>query len=295
MSIINIKEDWEALEAGADTETGMMQRRFTVLFDESDAPQNRPRLAWGATGIPRLYERHPYEATVYAKDKRVTPLGPFLYEVIVYYQTRPTTQQEDGDSGLVHPLNVPAKISWSFAAAAEPIDRDINGKPITNSADESFDPPVTRDVYDLVLHIERNEQNYDPVHASEFIGAINSGSFFGFDAGLVKCVRFDSDRARFGDDFYYQVAYEFQVRFAKISGVNYGWKLRVLDQGFREKTGTDTNGKPTYAIFKDDDGNPLSQPVLLNGSGGKKTVTDPAEFLVFDVDRSVSFDALNLP
>lgn len=291
MAVTEVKEDWRGLEAESGTDGASVPRTFTVQFDTDDDPEKRPILAItaddGTTKIPKLYETHSQKPWLFVNNHRVDPLGPFDFRVTAYYTNRYARGSEDKFDPTQHPLDQPWEVEWGFVTANEPIDRDINGEPITNSAGQSFDPPITRDVDDLVLKITRNKAAYDPIVASDYKGSVNSDTFWGFTPGLVKCTRFNARSARQADLWYWIVTYEFQMR-------KDGWKRRILDEGYAEKTGTDSDGKPTHKENKDDDNVNLSEPILLDGSGEKKKDTDPAVFLEFELYPSLPFSVLGL-
>ena len=291
MAVTEVREDWRGLEADSGTDGASIPRIFNVQFDTADAPEKRPMLAVeaddGTTKVPRLYETHPQKPWLYVNNHHVDPIGPFDFRVTVNYTNRYSRGSEEKYDPTMNPLDQPWEIEWGFAVHNEKIDRDISGEPLVNSSGESFDPPETRDFYDLVLRITRNEAVYDPIKASDYKGSVNSDIFYGFAPGLVKCTRFGSRSARQGDLWYWIVTYEFQM-------CKTGWKLRLIDEGFRIKTGTDSDGNPTYEEITDDNGVKVSQPVLLDGEGRKKKEADPIFVLEFDIRRALPFSVLGL-
>lgn len=290
MPIINIKEDWEkrTVEETLDEKTAI--RAFTVEFDERDNPVIRPLLVLLAStptlSVPQKGDWYPGDDFLRVVKRTVRPYqGPLVYEVTCNYHR---SRFRKGDESAEDPVIKKPEISWLSAVTNEPIDRDIDGEAITNSAKQSFDPPITREVYDLVLRYVRNERNFNHRHASEYKGAINSDSFLGFAEELVMCTVFDGqkiyDETR-GD--YYQVTYEFQIRYD-------GWKRRVLDEGFAEKIGTDDDNKPEHEENLDINTRKLSEPIKLDGNGRK--LADGAEdvFIPFDVYHKRPFSAFRI-
>ena len=299
MAIIDVKESWEGLEFNQGVEDASAPRIFTVKFDNADDPFVRPALAWEATGpgdrIPYIYERYHPKPYMWVHHKSVRALGPYLYEVAVHYSTRPVgPANEEPIDPTVSPLDLPWQIEWGFATREEPIDRDINGVPIANSADEAYDLPITRPFSDLVLSISRNQAEYNPILAADYKDALNSDPFFGFSPGIVRCTDLSGRSARNGDLFYWQVHHAFQMR--KI-----GWTDRRIDKGYREKVGTDSDGKPEYVAIKmkmeDSDGAeevPINQPAYLDGSGRKKKDSAAITILEFEIFESKLFSIWEL-
>jgi len=294
MAVIDVKEDWQGLGAEIDTDSAAAFRIFTVKFDTADEPIQRPVLAYSATGIPAINTAHPYKPWLFVKNKNVESIGPFDFEVKVYYSTRSTIGGQEGETQdpTANPLEDPWIIEWDFVTSNEPIDTDIDGKPITNSANESFDPPITTDVHDLLLRIQRNEAAFNPLVAHSYKKATNSDYFWGFEPGIVKCVQFTGKTAVRGQFWYWQVRYAFQMR-------GDGWLRRIRDEGYRTKTGElNADGSEKYKEIKDIDGMKLSQPALLNGEGYRlpQSAIDAGSiaFLYFKLNKPLPFSALGL-
>jgi hypothetical protein len=289
MSIIDITEEIKSstcdISANAEGSWDCSgQRDFLVLFSEGDTPELRPymardtRLTINGCRIPAIWEAHPYDANTYVISKSVAMYaGPFCWKVTVNYKYIPD------------PLLEPYTVDWLFSSCTEPIDKDKSGAALVNSAGEPFDPPIQEEFNDLVLRITRNEAAYDPALASEYKKAVNSDQFLWFEPYTVRCNLFEGRRIRIGNLFYYQVNYEFIIRQDPDADGNIsGWKRRILDQGFREKTGTD-EGKPTYALILDDNGTPINQPALLDGSGSKLDDAADPYYFSFETKPSKSF------
>jgi len=231
-----------------------------------DPPFKRPLLAKTATGIARTYECHPHSPWLWVRNKRVETIGPFTFRVIVYYSTRFSEPASDMQiDPLANPLEQPWEIEWDFVTTQEIIDRDIDGKPITNSSGESFNPPIMREWNDLLLRITRNEASFNPRIAASYKDAINLDWFWGFKPGTVRCVIYRAKVARHGALWYWRVNYAFQMR-------EVGWTRKIRDEGYKALDSLDTT-KGVVAI-KDGDENIVSQPWPLDGHGFAFTQTE---------------------
>lgn len=291
MSVIKVVEDWSERTVSGEATKLTAKRVYAVEFDNADVPENRPLLAFaatdGVTSVPNIYAIHPYNNWLFVESKHVDTIGPFHYRVTVNYSStlNPATGQPQT------PLLEEPSFSWHFVTSNESIDRDVYGNAITNSSEEAFDPPVTRDFHDLVLRIERNELAYYPLVAYQYKGAVNSDVFLGFPAGTVLCTVMDATKARASNLVYWRITYEFHMRWD-------GWKLKMIEQGFREKNGTNPDGSPKYKDITDENGNLVSQPVLLDGSGKKlsQAAITAGNFVKreFVIRRSLPFSVLNL-
>lgn len=186
-----------------------------------------------------------------------------------------------------NPLDHPVKVSWNFAKFEQVAFRDINGKAIVNSAGDYFDPPVTIDDSRPIVKIVRNEATFDPVLAKTYKDSTNTDTFLGQDPYTWKISDIQGDLeynmdCGTPDGFYYVVTYELEFNPDT-------WKKLILDQGMR---GLDGSGK--FTQFLDDKGQPVSDPVLMDGNGGRKSATADPHFFTFEVYREVAFADLNL-
>jgi hypothetical protein len=186
-----------------------------------------------------------------------------------------------------NPLDEPIEFSQEFDNFEIPVDEDTAGNAVVNSAWDRFDPPVTRDDSRPVLTFTRNEP-WEPDWAlfREYKDSVNDATWFGFPA---KAVKFNAPRVLrkwdqyLADTFpttggyYAQVTYRFAVN-------GDTWVKRVLNQGFRYKSGSDRK----VALV---DGLPAQSPVLLNSSGA---ITTTPHWLTFDVYEAKDFGALGL-
>lgn len=302
MSVIKVTELWKGQASVNQGHEKQSVRTFEVKFNSSDTPAARPVLALtatdGTTSIPAYGAVHPGSSIQFVREKSVSEtVSPLIFRVTVIYRNAAgfTSRKEPDDN--VNPLSRDTEISYSFADEDVQIDEDIDGNAITNSAGETPDPPITKTVSDLLIEVVNNESSFSATTAMNYKNKVNSSSFMGFAAGLVKCEDYSGTKmydSVYGE--YWQVRKVFRVRYASVGGVNKGWKKRLLDQGFRETDGTDDAGKPKYKAITaaDDDGKliPVSEPVLLNGSGAKLADAGTPVWLEYDVYDEASFSGL---
>lgn len=303
MAVTKVVEIWKGQSATNSNDGAVRVRTFAVYFDTGTPASERAAAALtasaGGVSIPSYGAQHNVATTLYVRDKSSAETNsPLIFTVSVNYRNIDRFREKRAVDDAVNPLNRDVDISYSFADEEVQIDHDIDGYAITNSAGETPDPPITKTVSDLVIRIVKNQSSYSATTAMNYKNKINSGSFMGFAAGLVKCI--DYSAVKMYDDSYgsyWQVTKEFQVRLATVNGINKGWKRRLLDQGFRETDGTDDAGKPKYKAITaaDDEGKliPVSEPVLLNGSGAKLADGGTPVWLEYDVYESTSFSGLD--
>lgn len=288
MAVIEVKEQGESRTVDEEEKSIRAVRIYTVLFDNTDDPAKRPLLARnatdGTTTVPYRHQVHPYNAWLYVKNKHVETKGPFLYEVTVYYES--FTDPSSSEPAPISPLLQPPEVSWTFVTSNEPIDRDIYGNPITNSAKESFDPPITRDFDDLVLRVVRNELEFNALQAAAYKGAVNSDVFLGFAAGVVRCVLYNGVKQYAASLVYWKVTYEFHIRWD-------GWARRIRDEGYRALNAAQDG----YEEIVDENGLKVSQPwPLYNGTklSAAQVKAGTAYFLTFHIYPQKPFFILGL-
>lgn len=270
---------------------------FHVEFDTADNPRVRKFMAFFGTGwsgsvrIPAMRSSHPFEQFIFVQDKRVEVVSAFHWKVIVIYRS------------VGNPLNLLPIITYGGAGENTPIDQTFEDtrlaqpiKPIVNSSDELFDPPITTTISDAVVTILRNEQNYNAFLMGTFRDSVNDAAWQGFALETVKLVSVNAVRkeAQLGF-FYFEVTYVLHVR-------RDGWKLKVLDQGFRtvklDSSGNperDADGATQYIEIVDAEGKAMTQPTLLDGGGQKLKANDDPFIHEFLINKRNDFDVLGLP
>jgi len=196
-----------------------------------------------------------------------------------------------------NPVDWPLIMWWGSHKYEKPIEEDINGDAIVNSAKDKFADPILIDDSRPVLYVQRNEpvHGFDPLLADNLRDNINSVDWVhGTGASQIVFPQFAvkfSDRTMdkpvknpVDGTYYYQCVYAFEFDKSK-------WKVFPLDQGFAF---LDTSSPPNRVKLLDKDGQPYSEPVLLNGSGEINPTNAAAVFLEFDVYPEVDFAIFNM-
>lgn len=266
--------DWN-IQSG---ETG--SKVFTVDFTEGEPRATMTGRAPFARDMPQRLQPHPARPFLIVSHHGVVKNGPNRCVVTVDYVSAKLNVDQ------VQPPDV-IKRRWFFSATQEEIDQDIFGKPILNSSDEYFETPLSRTFNDIAGQFTYRTVNYNPVFAAGFMDHVNDGMFLGFAPGEAKLVAFDGEEIENEDGNNWNISIEIHFRPG-------GWERRILDQGYREFTGVDDDGKPIYPAILDEDKEPVRSPVPLDGNGRKKQKEAPASFLLYEVLATANFDLLNL-
>ncbi len=271
------------------TANGQWQRSYTRTYRvQTDSARTGPlevRLALPVT-IGSLYSTGTGPGTEFDN-------GAFCNEITIECET------EDGISWLAtigygpwdpnahpqNPLNEIPKISWQTQKFKRPVDVDINGDIVANSAGDPFDPTVEVDDNREILVITRNESQFDESLADQYRDTINSAPFFGFDALCVKCANITGNRVQHADlGYYWEVTYEFEIN-------RDSWVSVVQDQGLRA---LDPSDDTKIMNITDEEGKDITSPMPLDGAGQPLPIGDPPVGLEFHVLTELDFSDLNL-
>ena len=278
MAITSIEELWRGRGADFDDEGNRTYDRVFLVRtdDKTDSPWdvaaafNNVALISPVIVIGSAY---PDDANAYAN--RMVPDNhsetPFAYEVTIGYSTR--TALAD------NPLNDPPKIEWGTEQFQKPAVEDLNGDAIVNSAGDPFDPPASMDDSRRTCRISANVAAV-PAWFLSYADSTNIAAVtidgFAFSIGQVKVQRTSvgQQETRNGVSFR-KIGIDLHLR-------EDGFKLRILDRGFRQIVAGSANDREQVA---DDEGISPDQPILLDGAGSKLANPNAANavFLEFEV------------
>jgi hypothetical protein len=172
-------------------------------------------------------------------------------------------------------LNSPPSITWKWAKVSQPVETDLNGNGILNSAGDAFTSKASRQFAVRYLTITRNEPYYDQAVADQYTDTTNSDSisFEGitYNPGQVYCMSYAPTGAYHSTDPYVTVAYAFEIRSPNYSNltpyqIRYPFQLRLLDQGQRGIY-NDTVAGNTFGHFYLCDHTQVTHDILLFGDG----------------------------
>lgn len=191
-----------------------------------------------------------------------------------------------------NPLEIFPVATWSTLTFSRPIDIDINGNAIINTAGDLFDPPLEYEDFRPVLNIRRYETSFQAFTSYSYKNTTNLDAFFGADPKHALCADI-----RLGEPLwsgvigqYFRVEYEFHF-----SRDSYGWQKKVLSAGYRELYTRPSDGalaqRPILVA-----GQPASSPVPLDVNGQAIDVSQPdwqqnITWQTFEIFPSVDFGA----
>lgn len=213
--------------------------------------------------------------------------------------------KEDGDSGVqwkatVHygPLDTsqfgsdptlwPIKVSFGGERTEKVIYFDNAGNRICNSALDPFDPPITIDDSRVLLNITRNERvsTFGISIPSTYNDTTNNATWNGFPAYACKFGTITTSEPQYdsnGHVYYLTVTYPVTVNRDL-------WVKNLLDCGMNA---LDTSSPPRPTPIMNN-GQQISEPVPLDGSGHRMASTGTPTTLPFDVYTAVDWTPLAL-
>jgi len=303
MAVVSVNERFQD-RRGRATIGGVQYTRSWLV--KTDAVTDGPYTARTATGIPIVGDSHNEDTAATCRD--VDPV-PYESDSKTWLVTAKYSSPTLGGSQIVDsddPLELPAKVAFTFEFENKVVDRswtlnvgfsaitDGEGEPrypILNSAGMPFDPPLVQGYPVLVISIQQNLSEFDPEEAMKYIGSVNTAdiSVVGFSIPKWYGLMRDYSGVQMWDadgDPYWQVRYEIAVKFEE-----YGWCRKVLDAGMYEwDIGT---GK--FQTTKDTDGEEITEPLPLDGSGAFMTHGGTPFYLKFMTYYTRQWADLDLP
>lgn len=203
-----------------------------------------------------------------------------------------------------NPVDDPVDIEWNSERNEEVIKRDRDGRAITNSAGDPYNPPPVHDVEGDSVHVDANtnasvgffRQFRNKVNLSPFI---IDGETIGAERAYFTRLRVSRNKTR-GSTGFRNV--KFVLLIADDDNPD-GWKHVELDAGFRRGIEGSPNQNPPHPrIFADHekilnaDGTDPTEPVLLDGDGQplKNAAPENSVFNTWNTRFAIEF-AGNLP
>lgn len=292
MALLDCIPSWSNDESAADKDGKRISRSDRLTWTITvDHPENETvnsvrtkALTQFGIGVGTI---HPHDTHSFGTSSRVRRLGPTYYQLEVQYAS-PGGGQTPEDN----PLNEPPDINYSFAPSDEPIDVDVNGKPIVTVTGEAVDPLATAKIRDLVITVTRNVPTFDPLLAWQYceVLTVNSDTFLGFPPGTVALDDVHAQSVDAEDFIYFQMASVLRVRRPGPGANNaQAWWTRRLHTGFYE---LDDDGDTIRIV--DANGDPMVDRVLLNSQGKREHDLNNPHFQFFQTVRALPFGNLGI-
>jgi len=189
-----------------------------------------------------------------------------------------------------NPLNR-QPIYWiEHVTYTEDVEKDRDGKPVVNSANQQFNEPVERDVSRMVLTVEKNFSsvqaiiNLNRAHAL----TVNAGNFYGAGSGECLCRPIQCSRRQVEEGVQFWTA-TFRIEFNPDT-----WTKTVLNCGFKHY---DNENDKNLVQATDINGIPVCEPVLLKNNGTREddgVEANNTHMLDFELYKSSNFNLLGI-
>jgi len=231
-------------------------------------------IASATDGTVYIPETGTYSSGYFLTNKTGKYAGPCMWEVTCIW-TYPTS-----------PFGVPI-YRISGAPWQQPASYDKDDKAITNSAGQPFDNPPTKTYYDEEVNVSfllNPSGGLDVSTLRNYRGKVNSTTTtlagVGNTAYAPRQLKVDSvdlDTLIVGGYAFWQVCIRFIARIDT-------YCEKLLDHGFATK-----DGSGNLIIIKDKNGEPLQQPSLLDGNGGKLASGATPHYITFKLESEIEF------
>tara|TARA_R100000808_G_scaffold7070_1_gene20810 strand:- start:23149 stop:24093 length:945 start_codon:yes stop_codon:yes gene_type:complete len=310
---LTVTETWSGQTGNLDSElVKTYARTFRVIATAGETVVD----VGNATGIPTLWEQHPYDSHCWCDKVNVKRIANSrqVWEVTTTYTNKFDEDDKDDDN----PLNRPWKLSWSSQSFQKVAERGIKREtidatgatvvnapagnvegPIVNSAGDGFDPPVQIEGSDWQVVAKKNIATV-PTWLMDYRDAINASGI------TIAGISFGSQELRISGMSIGEYTVENEIGYypfeITINQKSETWMRELLDQGTHEIRVINANGQSTESRMRivDKAGQHVTEPVRLDGSGQKLTPDNA------DIDKSIfiryqvylkekDFSALGLP
>ena len=180
-------------------------------------------------------------------------------------------------------FNQEPSIRWEQETLVVPMYVNQYGVPITNSAGQTFDPPIQVDVIIPILIITQNMANFSIQEATAVTGAVSKDFYFG-PPGTAQVVSRSAERAYKNGTDYWRVTT--RIRFRQLDGNgDSAWGTYIIDEGTMQLKGGEL--VPIYI-----NGERVTTPVGLNGKG---VYSPTASIIYIPPAKSANLGGLGLP
>lgn len=235
-----------------------------------------------ATGVPRVGDLFPGTFAI-CKKVSLSKVGQLMSIAVCEYDG------QSGPTGVAdNPLNQRPKYVWSDVVTNEPINQDVNGKPIVTVNGEAIEG-VTMEIADQVLSVTRNFALFSPWITHQYRHSVSSDSFAFYPAGTARLISFSAESQEGPRFTYWSVNAKIQFRFPYNTTPDKAWHARVLHEGFNAKLGTKKNIPAPNGV-----GQPTMTKVLLKADGTLEDNPNNAIWLYFPRYKPLPYAALGL-
>lgn len=268
-----VTEKWSEYQfvRGKGGKRGFLHTGVANALEAEADLANQMGVAFGAS--------HDLDASIGAEQPVIgTPRGPNIYESTVNYV--PKGRLVPGGGGD-DPLARPIRWLWRSAPRTESMDIDAQDRPIVNAAGQPFQSDFPRTFNGRILIARRWEVNYRSGVAEDFENTVNLSQITiprvgTFAKGRLSLLSYEPEEEyTSASTDPVPCIYTFEVRAGLKQDTDEIWdgfKFRIRNEGFMgwyqptDEEG-EADGDPVLGDFVTAEGEPVSEPVLLDAAG----------------------------
>jgi hypothetical protein len=195
-----------------------------------------------------------------------------LYLVTVTYSNSANTGGEvPGGPPQPNPMDDGLVIRYSSGRSSKPVDRDLDGKLVANTAGDVFDPLPEKRIAAPTLTITKNFANFSFREALDWVMTTNETDFQGAEKDRLLLTEINGEGPKYRNDIeFFSMSFVFEYN-ADEADPN-GWQPSLLNLGFNELVDSGNGGfKVPQRIKIGGEDSPI--PQLLDRDG---KAIDPA-------------------
>ena len=151
-----------------------------------------------------------------------------------------------------------------------PMEFDLDGRLVRNSAEQKYDPPPLLELYYPVFSIGRTEYTNPCRRMIEFNNRVNGVEFWGFPPGKICMINISPSTSVTWGAPSWQVQYEIGINLYDDIDI---WQSELLDSGTKERVQVQDSGNNRRFVdaiaILDAQGKEVTEPVPLDGTGHK--------------------------
>lgn len=266
---------------------------YTITLDDgtTDDSMTVESAAQASGDLPSERESHPDRPSFEVKNVSTKRVSVVYYESTVTYET-PEYKEGEEDSS---PLELAAEVEFFSVVEDREVDDDFNGDPLVNEGTKEPFSIVTEQT-DLGVTITKNMETFNPSSIYLFNNKVNNGNFLGFPAGTAKIHDIKAKNAATEDVAYWVVTVQILFREPRADDPDEeSWYQRVLHQGYYAMfDGVKRRIREAADGTLGTEGDPITQPELLNEEGELLADGEDPYFLKKQQFGTIDFDSLGL-
>lgn len=264
MAVVTVKEIHNGRDAEDITNRDSAETRYTRIFRVvTDDAYDDSTIILGHEDVPKNGDRHDQDELARCRRRvaRNESFSKIVWIVTCAYSTALELQS--------NPLNDAARITWATQQYQAPFIKDRDGKAVTNSAGDPFDPPAEKEDSRWAVTVQKNVTSI-PASILAYRNAINSTEFVvdgipvASQHGLISSINIGEFQYR-NAIAYRSFSFTMQLR----DSTEGAWVISIADLGLNQifAIGDETVLERIKIADGDDKNEWHTTPQQLDGSG----------------------------